>query len=161
MQTLEFDNLSKIVYHLLGWFGYYDIIIIFCDVWDSNHIFHNFSGKTNNDSRLQYFKGQTKSKESLQFEETCCLEFLHQLLNTSRYSGTAEPGWQVLLAHQLTLSQPREADYAHRNTIHSPDFQTFYHPWYSCLVLLHIGSKKTNFDPSKLLLRGPNYFGQV
>ena len=97
MQTLEFDNLSKIVYHLLCWFGYYDIIIIFCDVWDSNHIFHNFSGKTNNDSRLQYFKDRIKSKSIWR----TLLSRISASLNTSRYSGTAEPGWQVL-AQQLT-----------------------------------------------------------
>ena len=34
-----------------------------------------------------------------------------------------------ILADQLTLSQPREADYAHQIILAPPDFQTFLRPW--------------------------------
>ena len=34
-----------------------------------------------------------------------------------------------ILADQLTLSQPRGADYAHHIILAPPDFQTFLRPW--------------------------------
>ena len=74
-------------------------MIIFCDFWDSNDIFHDFSGKTNNDSRLQYFKDRIKSKEiSLQFEEPCINEYLKIL----RDGGTGMAGFGTSVNPILT-----------------------------------------------------------
>ena len=39
------------------------------------------------------------------------------------------PWHSQILANQLTLSQPREADYAHHIILTPPDFQTFLRPW--------------------------------
>ena len=60
-------------------------------------------------------------------------------------SGIAVPGLSSLgvpgvpwhpqiLADQLTLSQPRGADYAHQIILAPPDFQTFLRP---CIAKLH------------------------
>ena len=39
------------------------------------------------------------------------------------------PWHSQILADQLTLSQPRGADYAHQMILVPPDFQTFLQPW--------------------------------
>ena len=155
MQTLEFDDLSEIVYHLKISFRLIWLLwLFFFDFWDSNDIFHDFSGKTNNDSRLQYFKDRIKSKEiSLQFEEPCINEYLKIL----RDGGTGMAGFGTSVNPILTGGG---ADYAHRKTIRPPDFlRPSTIPDTHYLVLLRIGSKN-NFDPSKLLWScwyfGPN-----
>ena len=64
--------------------------------------------------------------------------YLHTLLSYVLNQGCWSRGCgghPQILADQLTLSQPRGADYAHQIILAPPDFQTFRRPWSDGLTL--------------------------
>ena len=71
---------------------------------------------------------------------TCCTRAKAGLLSLG------VPGHPQILADQLTLSQPRGADYAHQIILAPPDFQTFRRPCnaFPGRIIIYI-SKKQNY----------------
>ena len=62
------------------------------------------------------------------YTEALCIRLAYQVCRPIRRGGAGVPWQPQILADQLTLFQPRGADYAHQIILEPPDFQTLRRP---------------------------------
>ena len=106
---------NSILYYLLGWFGYYAYFFVIFEILMIFFMIFQVRQKT----AVYNISKTEKIKRDQSSIWRTLLSRISAAMTTSKYSGMVELGW----AHQLTLSQPREADYAHRNTIRPQNFR--------------------------------------